>query len=103
MKERTGEIFNEGALSYSTMCNIAARYIADPSCADLDDLYSMFQSISEVDTVIRSKVKNEFQQSYIFPALEMLKNGSAEKYCEYITALKAAGFVLADQSRMSEM
>ncbi len=92
MKERTGEIFNEGALSYSTMCNIVARYIANPSCADLDDLYSMFQSISEVDTVIRSKVKNEFQQSYIFPALEVLKNGSAEKYCEYITALKAAGF-----------
>ena len=30
MKERTGEIFNEGALSYSTMCNIVARYITDP-------------------------------------------------------------------------
>ena len=92
LKERTGEIFKEGAPSYSTMCGIVAGYIDDPSCANLDDLFLMFQSISDVDTVIRSKVKNEFKQSYIFPTLDMLKNGGAEKYCEYITALKAAGF-----------
>lgn len=92
LKERTGEIFKEGAPSYSTMCRIVAGYIDDPSCATLDDLYLMFQSISDVDAVIRSKVKNEFEQSYIFPTLDMLKNGGAEKYCEYIMALKAAGF-----------
>lgn len=92
LKERTGEMFKEGAPSYSTMCGIVASYITDPSCATLDDLYLMFQSISDVDTVIRSKVKNEFEQSYIFPTLDMLKNGGAEKYCEYIMALKMAGF-----------
>ena len=92
LKERTGEIFKKGAPSYSTMCGIVAGYIDAPSCATLDDLYLMFQSISDVDAVIRSKVKNEFKQSYIFPTLDMLKNGGAEKYCEYITALKAAGF-----------
>ena len=74
------------------MCGIVSGYISDHSCANLDDLYLMFQSISDVDTVIRSKVKNEFKQSYIFPTLDMLKNGGAEKYCEYIKALKAAGF-----------
>lgn len=92
LKERTGEIFKEGAPSYSVMCGIVAGYISNPSCASLDDLYLMFQSISDVDAVIRSKVKNEFKQSYMFPTLDMLKNGGAEKYCEYITALKAAGF-----------
>ena len=92
LRDRTGEVFKEGAPSYSTMCGIVAGYIDDPSCATLDDLYLMFQSISDVDAVIRSKVKNEFKQSYIFPTLDMLKNGGAEKYCEYITALKAAGF-----------
>lgn len=92
LKERTGTIFQEDVPSYSAMCGIVASYIADPSCADLDDLYLMFRSAFDVDNVIRSKVKNEFKQSYIFPILDMLKNGGAEKYCEYITALKAAGF-----------
>ena len=92
LKERTGEMFKEGAPSYSTMCAIVAAYIPSPSTATLDDLYSMFESISEVDIVVREKIKNEFKQSYIFPTLHMLKNGGAEKYCEYITALKEARF-----------
>ncbi len=92
LKERTGEIFKEGAPSYSAMCGIVAAYIPFPSTATLDDLYEMFELISEVDIVIREKTKNEFTQSYIFPTLDMLKSGGAEKYCEYITALKEANF-----------
>ncbi len=92
LRERTGDIFKEGAPSYSTMCGIVARFISDPASATLDDLRRMFESISEVDTAVRQKVKNEFQQSYVFPTLDMLKNGGAKKYCEYIDALKDAGF-----------
>lgn len=92
LKERTGETFKEGAPSFSTICHIVEGYIDDPSCATLDDLYLMFKSISDVDFIIRGKVKNEYLHSFIFPMLDMLKNGGAEKYCEYITALKDAGF-----------
>lgn len=92
LKERMGEIIIKDNPGYSIMCGIVASYIPDPSSATLDDLYSMFDSISEVDNIVRPKIKNEFKQSYIFPALDMLKNGAAEKYCECITALKEAGF-----------
>ncbi len=92
LKERMGENIIKDVPNFSTMCAITAAYIPDPSSATLDDLCSMFDSISEVDSIVRKKIKNEFMQSHIFPKLDILKNGGAERYSEYITALKQAGF-----------
>ena len=92
LKSRTGDTFKEGALSYSTMCGIAACFLPDPSTATLNDLYQMFDAFSEADGIIRSKTTNEFERSYVLPTLDLLKDGYAEKYRRYILALKDAGF-----------
>ncbi len=92
LQSRTGDSFKAGVLGYSTICEIAACFIPDPSNASLDDLYQMFASFSEVDAVVRTKITNEFKISYVFPVLDKLKNGYADTYRENIIVLKEAGF-----------
>lgn len=92
LKERTGGAFKEGGLSYSTICSIVSQYIRELSSATLDDLYLMFSDIEDVDRLVRKKTINEFSASYIFPTLDGLKNGWAEKYKDYISILKSLGF-----------
>ena len=42
LREKTGDVFQGGALSFSTMCGIAARALPDPSNATLDELDKLF-------------------------------------------------------------
>ena len=92
LKPRANGRIADEIMSYSTLCLIISEYISDPEKATLDDLCNMFESITEVDMVVRPKIKGEFVQSFIYQALDMLKGGLAEQYCKHISVLKEIGF-----------
>lgn len=92
LREKTGDVFQGGALSFSTMCGIAARALPDLSTATLDELDKLFADMGALEKAVRSSIRDAFTASYMLPTLDMLKDGWAARYRTYIAVLKKAEF-----------
>lgn len=92
LREKTGDVFQGGALSFSTMCGIAARALPDLSTATLDELDKLFADMGALEKAVCGSIRDAFTASYMLPTLDMLKDGWAARYRTYIAVLKKAEF-----------
>ena len=79
LREKTGDVFQGGALSFSTMCGIAARALPDLSTATLDELDKLFADMGALEKAVCGSIRDAFTASYMLPTLDMLKDGWAAR------------------------
>jgi hypothetical protein len=81
-------------ISMSTLSLILSTYLTfdELSALDIEGLIRVFENFEKVNATVREKTLSEFTKSYLFPALDELKEGKAKIYIENLKILKAAGF-----------
>lgn len=83
--------FGDDYIGMSTLCLLISIF-TDNKLNTLDELITVFSDPEEIDSIVRMKIRSEFVASYLFPALDRLKNGWAEQYVKKLSILKEIGF-----------
>ena len=81
-------------IGMSTLCMILTAYADNTpfESLNLNGLAQLFKNPEDIRTVVKSRITNEFTASYVFPMLDALVDGWAEKYVNKIKVLEKAGF-----------
>jgi len=94
-----------GSLSMSTLSMILTAYAENDDFENytLNDLIGFFKNIENVRSIVKSKITNEFQSSYVYPMLDQLVDKWAQIYLDYIDILKEIEFDKLWQSELLPM
>jgi hypothetical protein len=89
-------------LGMSTLCLIVSAYTDNENLEafTLRDLATVFSNADDLRRVVRERIKNQFQQSYVFPTLDRLLQGYGEKYSRQCRVLEEGCFETVWRERM---
>ncbi|MDD2268368.1 MAG: hypothetical protein PHY15_02320 [Eubacteriales bacterium] len=93
INEQLPDSFSNRRIGMSTLSLILSTY-TDNHLEDIsiDDLITIFRKPSDISSVVRNRITNEYTASYVYPTLELLCDGWADKYIEKISIMKEIGF-----------
>ena len=101
INEQLPDSFSNECIGMSTLSLILSAYTENHlEDISLNDLMTIFSKPSDISSVVRERITNEYTASYVYPALEWICDGLADKYVKKFSMMKEIGFEQQYKSRI---